>query len=102
MTDYHSKFSILFNFYLFIYFYSLVQVRVGCGHVTRREHAVQLEYSRDLGITWHMVRPTSSLDDPTTNCLHELRTPTIYYPNSALNWTRIIVPLLDLQICGCV
>ncbi|KAG0709950.1 Reelin [Chionoecetes opilio] len=75
-------------------------VRVGCGHVTRREHAVQLQYSRDLGVTWHMVRPSSSLDAPTTNCLHELRTPTVFYPNSALNWTRIIVPLSDLKICG--
>ncbi|KAK8377791.1 hypothetical protein O3P69_014024 [Scylla paramamosain] len=75
-------------------------VRVGCGHVTQREHAVQLQYSRDLGITWHTVRPTSSLDDPATNCLHELRTPTVFYPNSALNWTRVIVPLSDLQICG--
>ncbi|XP_050716652.1 reelin-like isoform X2 [Eriocheir sinensis] len=75
-------------------------IRVGCGHVTRQDHAVQLQYSRDLGITWHTVRPSLALDVNTAVCLHELRTPTVFYPNSALNWTRVTVPLDDLQICG--
>ncbi|XP_071551543.1 LOW QUALITY PROTEIN: reelin-like [Panulirus ornatus] len=76
-------------------------LKVGCGEVTGREHNVTLEYSSDYGRTWQTVRPmpaprtTSSPD-----CLHELRTPTVFYPNSARHWRREVVPLSDLQICG--
>lgn len=79
--------------------YVVFQIRVGCGTVTGKDHAVSLQYSTDLGLSWSTLIPTQH---PTAGCYHELRTPTVYYPNSARGWTRVVIPLTDLQICGSV
>ncbi|KAG7169873.1 Reelin-like, partial [Homarus americanus] len=75
-------------------------LKVGCGEVTGREHNVSLQYSSDYGATWQTLRPLPTLPSSSPDCLHELRTPTIFYPNSERQWTRVVVPLKGLRICG--
>ncbi|XP_064117876.1 LOW QUALITY PROTEIN: reelin-like [Macrobrachium nipponense] len=81
---------------------SIVQfdIRVGCGDVTARDHNVSLQYSSDFGQSWTTVRPTTDLPSSSPDCLHDLQTPTVYYPNSATKWRRHVIPLQGLPICG--
>ncbi|XP_045618804.2 reelin [Procambarus clarkii] len=82
--------------------HSVIQfdLRAGCGEVTGREHNLTLQYSTDYGVTWRTVRPLPALRSSSPDCLHELRTPTVFYPNSDRKWARVIIPLTGLQICG--
>ncbi|CAL4063823.1 unnamed protein product, partial [Meganyctiphanes norvegica] len=77
-------------------------IKVGCGGPTIMEHNVSLEYSTDYGQNWKVIHPVDAPPHTSPDCIHELRTPTVFYPNSMYKWTRVVVPFDDLQICGTV
>ena len=75
---------------------------MGCGGVGTSEHNVSLEYSKDFGVTWNLLHdlPTDEELSTGAECLHELDTPTVYYPNAINDWRRVVIPLKKLKLCG--
>ncbi|KAB7504617.1 Reelin [Armadillidium nasatum] len=82
--------------------FSIVQfdIKVGCGNVTISNDNVTLEYSPDYGVTWIPLRVVNHLYENSPDYFHELQTPSVYYPNAARSWSRVVIPLKDSSICG--
>ncbi|XP_076339324.1 reelin-like [Tachypleus tridentatus] len=77
-------------------------IKVGCGTISLADYPVQLEYSVTRGRTWELVKSPCVPYSYSSDCLHQVETPTIYYSNPHPGWQRVIIPLKGLQICGIV
>ncbi|XP_076045051.1 reelin-like isoform X2 [Oratosquilla oratoria] len=78
-------------------------IKVGCGDTTMKEHNVSFEYSTDRGVTWRtLITPSESHRPTSPDCLHDITTPTVYYPNALKDWTRVTIPLDHVHLCGTV
>ncbi|XP_078679043.1 reelin-like [Branchiostoma floridae x Branchiostoma belcheri] len=77
------------------------QINVGCSTSGSERDPVRLEFSRDHGMTWHLLQPHCfghAMVDPA--CHHQLREATVYYSGATANWQQVVIPLSNLHLCG--
>ncbi|XP_071961497.1 reelin-like [Antedon mediterranea] len=85
--------------------FSLIQfeINIGCTSDSSEDDPVRLEYSRDHGTNWDLVRPNCYVTNFTSAaCSRNLHMPSIYYSGESPDWQRISIRLLGLHICGSV
>ncbi|XP_033103402.1 reelin-like [Anneissia japonica] len=85
--------------------YSLIQfeINIGCTSYSSDKDPVRLDYSRDHGSTWELLRPNCYATNFSSDaCSRDLHTPSIYYSGESPDWRRISISLNGLHICGSV
>ncbi|XP_078717259.1 LOW QUALITY PROTEIN: reelin [Lampetra fluviatilis] len=81
------------------------QIAVGCGEDTAAgapATPVRLEFSRDRGATWHLVRPLCAGAGRPGGplCSTERHPPSVFYAGARPGWARHALHVGKLQLCG--
>ena len=75
------------------------QINVGCTNQSSRSDPVRLEYSADLGNTWHLLVAPCSTKSTGSRCADEQKDQSVYYAGESSSWRRVVIPLDDLKFC---
>ncbi|MBN3305955.1 RELN protein, partial [Amia calva] len=79
------------------------EINVGCTSDSSALNPVRLEFSRDFGVTWHLLVPLCQGGPPLSSlCSTELHPASVYYPGTTQGWRREAVQLGKLRLCGSV
>lgn len=93
--------SVIVKYYERLYYDQ--QINVGCRAISFSFSSVRLEFSRDFGATWHLLVPLCTGSPlPNSLCTNELHPASIYYPGTLQGWTRQVIHVGKLHLCGWV
>ncbi|XP_058243950.1 reelin isoform X2 [Hemibagrus wyckioides] len=79
------------------------EINVGCTAMSSSLNSVRLEFSRNFGVTWHLLVPLCTGGPiPNALCSNELHPASIYYPGTLQGWRREVIHVGKLHLCGSV
>lgn len=80
----------------------LLQINIGCTTDSSSADPVKLEFSRDLGATWHLLLPLcySSSSYLSSLCSTEHHPSSTYYSGTTQGWRREVIHFGKLHLCG--
>lgn len=78
------------------------QINIGCTTDSSSADPVKLEFSRDLGATWHLLLPLcySSSSRLSSLCSTEHHPSSTYYAGTTQGWRREVIHFGKLHLCG--
>ena len=78
------------------------QINIGCTTDSSSADPVKLEFSRDLGATWHLLLPLcySSSSHLSSLCSTEHHPSSTYYSGTTQGWRREVIHFGKLHLCG--
>lgn len=79
-----------------------LQINIGCTTDSSSADPVKLEFSRDLGATWHLLLPLcySSSSHLSSLCSTEHHPSSTYYAGTTQGWRREVIHFGKLHLCG--
>ncbi|XP_077791901.1 reelin isoform X2 [Podarcis muralis] len=80
------------------------EINIGCTTDSSSADPVKLEFSRDLGATWHLLLPLcySSSSYLSSLCSTEHHPSSTYYAGTTQGWRREVIHFGKLHLCGLV
>uniref|UniRef100_A0A670YZJ6 Reelin n=1 Tax=Pseudonaja textilis TaxID=8673 RepID=A0A670YZJ6_PSETE len=80
------------------------EINIGCTTDSSSADPVKLEFSRDLGATWHLLLPLcySSSSYLSSLCSVEHHPSSTYYAGTTQGWRREVIHFGKLHLCGLV
>ncbi|KAF7246758.1 Reelin, partial [Varanus komodoensis] len=80
------------------------EINIGCTIDSSSADPVKLEFSRDLGATWHLLLPLcySSSSYLSSLCSTEHHPSSTYYAGTTQGWRREVIHFGKLHLCGLV
>ncbi|KAG8142667.1 hypothetical protein E2320_005871, partial [Naja naja] len=78
------------------------EINIGCTTDSSSADPVKLEFSRDLGATWHLLLPLcySSSSYLSSLCSVEHHPSSTYYAGTTQGWRREVIHFGKLHLCG--
>ncbi|OXB71770.1 UNVERIFIED_CONTAM: hypothetical protein H355_005659, partial [Colinus virginianus] len=78
------------------------EINIGCTTDSSSADPVKLEFSRDLGATWHLLLPLcySSSSHLSSLCSTEHHPSSTYYTGTTQGWRREVIHFGKLHLCG--
>ncbi|XP_038061332.1 reelin-like [Patiria miniata] len=77
------------------------EINVGCTAETISAFPVSLEYSRDHGSTWNLLKPDCFNQNWSSSvCSGHVSEPSVYYIGEIEPWKRVTILINGLHICG--
>ncbi|NXS29928.1 RELN protein, partial [Pomatostomus ruficeps] len=78
------------------------EINIGCTTDSSSADPVKLEFSRDLGATWHLLLPLcySSSSHLSSLCSTEHHPSSTYYAGTTQGWRREVIHFGKLHLCG--
>ncbi|PKU41761.1 reelin isoform x1 [Limosa lapponica baueri] len=78
------------------------EINIGCTTDSSSTDPVKLEFSRDLGATWHLLLPLcySSSSRLSSLCSTEHHPSSTYYAGTTQGWRREVIHFGKLHLCG--
>ena len=77
------------------------QINVGCTDETISANPISLEFSRDHGSTWNLLKPDCfSQNWSSSVCSGQVSEPSVYYIGELQPWKRVTILINGLHICG--
>ncbi|KAJ7407130.1 hypothetical protein WISP_128431 [Willisornis vidua] len=78
------------------------EINIGCTTDSSSADPVRLEFSRDLGATWHLLLPLcySSSSHLSSLCSTEHHPSSTYYAGTTQGWRREVIHFGKLHLCG--
>ncbi|XP_022095907.1 reelin-like [Acanthaster planci] len=79
------------------------EINVGCASETISANPISLEFSRDHGSTWNLLKPDCFGQNwSSTVCSGHVSEPSVYYIGELEPWKRVTILINGLHICGTV
>ncbi|XP_033646479.1 reelin-like isoform X1 [Asterias rubens] len=79
------------------------EINAGCTDQTIATNPISLEYSRDYGTTWDLLKPDCfNVHWSSSLCSGQASEPSVYYIGEQKPWERVTILINGLHICGTV